>query len=286
MHVRTPDHTGAVLVTGASSGIGEATAIALAAAGYHALAGVRNAADGQRLEARAAGRLTAIRLDVTQPDQVDAAIADVRARVGGRLAGLVNNAGIGVAAPVEALRDDALRSQLEVNVLGVHRVTRAALPLLRAGGGRVVTIGSIGGELAMPYAGALCASKAAVAALTDALRMELADEGLGVVLVEPAAIATPAVDALERAVEPTVEAWDDATRARYAGPFTRAMRRAVAHERGGSRPDVVADAVVAALRARRPPARVRVGHGARPMAMAARLLPDTLLDRLRLRALR
>lgn len=281
-----PDPAGAVLVTGASSGIGEATVLALAAAGHHALAGVRRDEDGERLRAQAAGRLTPVRIDVTDPAGVEAALARAGELTGGEgLAGLVNNAGIGVASPVELLGADRLRRQLEVNVLGPHQVTRAALPLLRAGRGRIITIGSIGGELAMPFAGALCASKAAVASLTHALRMELAPEGLPVVLIEPAAISTPAVDALEREIAPTIAGFDDAARTRYAKPFATAMARAVAHERAGSPPSVVADAVVHALRAPRPKARYRVGKGARPMAVGARMLPDAVLDRLRLRAL-
>ena len=178
-----------VLITGCSSGIGRATAIHFARKGWRVFASMRNPARAGELrdQARAAGwALTTPTLDVTRDDSVARAVADLLADSAGRLDALVNNAGYYSVGPLEETTPDQLRAQLETNVVGVHRVTRAVLPAMRArGGGAVVTIGSISGRVAVPMAGPYHASKWALEGMIEALRYELIPFGIRVALVEP-----------------------------------------------------------------------------------------------------
>ncbi|NUP09758.1 MAG: SDR family NAD(P)-dependent oxidoreductase [Polyangiaceae bacterium] len=271
----------AVLVTGASSGIGHAIATRLAGSGFHVFAGVRNARDGAALrEVHAA--LEPVIVDVTKPEQIAAAAEHLGRAVGEQgLFGLVNNAGIGVSGPLELLPLDELRWQFEVNVFGQIAVTQALLPLLRRAKGRIVNIGSVGDRITIPFAGALTASKHAFASLNDAMRMELHAWGIHVALVEPGAIVTKAVDKLELDAEKTIAGFTEEGRSLYGETYRAAVKRAAEHERQGSPPDVVAQAVERALAARKPRTRYLVGHSARPLALMAKTLPDTLLDRVR-----
>jgi NAD(P)-dependent dehydrogenase (short-subunit alcohol dehydrogenase family) len=263
------------VVTGVSSGIGRATALRLATAGYHVYGGVRRLEDGTWL----AAHVTPLLLEVTDAAQIADAAGTVAEHAGAAgLAALVDNAGIGVTGPLELTPLDAIRRQFEVNVLGQVAVTQAFLPLLRAARGRVVLIGSIGDRITIPFGGPLAASKSALASIADALRMELAPWDVRAVLVEPASISTEAVGKLER----------DAARAAgqfvadpgYRKTYLEMVRRMAAMERRGSPPAVVADAVAAALAARRPRARYLVGRDARRLAVLARL-PVPVLDAVR-----
>ena len=174
-----------VLVTGSARGIGRATVLRLAAGGWDVLAGVRRAADGEALAAAAgaaAGRVRPVELDVTDAGQL-AALDDALPE---RLDAVVNNAGVVVSGPIEAVPPDELRRQLDVNVVGQVAVTQAVLPRLRASRGRVVFLSSLSGRVSTPMTGAYSASKFALEGLADALRMELRPWGVRVVLVEPA----------------------------------------------------------------------------------------------------
>src|SRR5258708_33075802 len=163
-----------VVVTGAARGIGAAVVRRLAGDGFRVIAGVRRADDADTLRGELGERVVPVLLDITDRDALAAAADLVRAEVGDRgLAGLVNNAGIAVAAPLEFLPTADLRRQLEVNVVGQHAVTRALLPLLRRERGRIVFVGSIGGRIAAPMTGPYHASKVALRALTDSLRPQL-----------------------------------------------------------------------------------------------------------------
>src|SRR6266568_4897165 len=162
---------GSVVVTGASTGIGEACALRLDRRGFRVFAGVRREVDGGALKQKASSRLTPILLDVTDASSIKSAAAAVVAALGEEgLSGLVNNAGIAIAGPLEFLPIDELRRQFEVNVIGQIAVTQAFLPLLRKGHGRIVNMGSIAGKSALPFTGPYCASKFALEALTDSLR--------------------------------------------------------------------------------------------------------------------
>lgn len=178
-----------IVITGSSTGIGFATAVALAARGHEVYAGVRKAADGERLRA-AHPRIRPLVLDVTRAADIDAAAAEVRAGAPAPLI-LINNAGIAVAGPVECLPLEEFRRQFEVNVFGLIAMTQKFLPLVRERGGRVINVSSISGRLAAPFLGPYSASKFAVEGLTDSLRRELAPQGIPVCLIEPGPIRTP-----------------------------------------------------------------------------------------------
>jgi NAD(P)-dependent dehydrogenase (short-subunit alcohol dehydrogenase family) len=183
---------GAVVVTGASKGIGRACAMRLDRQGFRVFAGVRRVADAEALRKEASDRLEPVLVDVTDQAAVTALGEHVARSVGDDgLVGLVNNAGIAVAGPLEFLPPDELRRQLEVNVTGQLAVTQALLPVLRRARGRIVNIGSISGRLALPFTGPYAASKHALEALTDALRIELMPWGIHVSILQPGAIATP-----------------------------------------------------------------------------------------------
>lgn len=275
---------GAVLVTGTSSGIGRATAFALVSAGYRVFAGVRRREDGEALQQAAGAALTPVRIDVVDEDSIRTAAAEVdRSTGGGGLAGIVNNAGIGLTGPLEFIAVEALRHQFEVNVLGQIAVTQAFLPQIHKAHGRIVNIGSVGDRLSMPFGSALCGSKSAFAAMSDSLRLELAPFGIRVCLIEPGSIATPAVDKTLGDPDGFFRRAPPEAASRYGELFHRFTRRAIERERHGSPPEVVAQAVVRVLTSRNPPPRLLVGKDARVLATLAWLLPPRVLDAVRKR---
>ncbi|MEV0717483.1 SDR family NAD(P)-dependent oxidoreductase [Asanoa sp. NPDC050611] len=266
-----------VVVTGASTGIGRATVQDLARQDWHVFAGVRRETD-------APAGSTPLILDVTKDDQIKAAAVAVEQHVGpAGLAGLVNNAGIGLTWPVELVPLDTLRQVLEVNVVGQVAVTQAFLPLLRQARGRIVVIGSIGDRMSIPYGGPLGASKAALAMLTEALRQEVAGFGIRVVLLAPASIHTEAVDKVEQGAQRAVVEFPPELRDLYAEPYRGMVRTAMARERAGSPPSVVATVVAKALAERRPRPRYVVGKDAGRLSFVVRWLPIRAQDALRRR---
>ena len=274
-----------VLISGASTGIGRATALRLAADGWQVLAGVRRLADAPEAADGAPGSIRPLRLDVTDPDSVDRAAFEVAAATGSApLTALVNNAGVGLIAPMQSVELTALQAVWDVNVLGVVRLTQAIVPLL-ASGGRVVVLGSIGDRVTMPFAGPLTSSKWAVASIAEAFRLELAGQGITVTIVEPGSIRSEAVDKVESAAEATAQGISQTDPA-LADRFRRAVAVAIANERRGSDPAVVAAAISRTLHVKHPRTRVLVGKHAHLMATAAAVLPDPVLDRLRLRLFR
>jgi NAD(P)-dependent dehydrogenase (short-subunit alcohol dehydrogenase family) len=274
----------AVVVTGASTGIGEATTQRLAADGFSVFAGVRKEADGERLRGE---RIEPVMLDVTEDATVAAAANTVEEAVGDAgLAGLVNNAGIAVSGPLEFLPVAELRHQLEVNVVGQVAVTQAFLPAIRRARGRIVNIGSIGGRIALPLAGPYAASKFAMEAVTDTLRRELRPWGIEVSIIEPGGVRTPIWDRGTETANRLLEEAPPELLDRY-GSVIDAMRSQVAEiERDGLPPSGVADVVHEALTAKKPRTRYLVGSDARQRARAASLLPDRAMDRLIARALK
>ncbi len=270
----------AVVVTGASTGIGRACALRLASEGFRVFAGVRRDADADALRAASSPLLTPLMLDVTDAAQVDAAAATVRTAIAdSRLVGIVNNAGIAVAAPLEFLAIDDLRRQFEVNVFGQLRVAQAFMDMLRDSQGRIVLMSSLGGKLSQPMVGAYCASKFALEALGDALRVEMLPWGVGVAIVEPGAVATPiwgkGVDAADALIDAAPERLHELYGA--AVHIARAVARREAEH--GVPPERVADAVVHALTASRPRTRYIVGREARIALLLKRVLTDRGMDR-------
>ena len=272
-----------VLVTGASSGIGQACALRLDASGMRVFAGVRRQADADALAARASARLTPLLLDVTDTDSIAAAAATVSSEVGAHgLDGLVNNAGVSGGDPVEFADLDAVRAMLEVNLVGPMAVTKAFLPRIRNARGRVVCVGSIGGRYAVPFLSAYSASKAGVAAFCDSLRVELAPWGIRVVLIEPGAVATAIWGKGRATLEERSALLPAAATALYGGAV-EAMRRVTERvERAAVSPDRVARVVERALTTAHPRTRYLVGVDARVQATVRRLpapVRDTLLVR-------
>ena len=268
-----------VVVTGASTGIGRATALALDREGYRVFAGVRRAQDGDALEADASPRLAPIQLDVTDAASRAAAarrVAEVTGADG--LYGLVNNAGIAVGGPVEFLELDELRRQLEVNVVGLVGVTQAFFPLLRAARGRIVHIGSSSGYLAAPLMAPYAASKHAVEAIADSMRRELAGSGIAVSLVDPGAIATPIWEKGLEMSDALVKALPERALALYGDAIERLRAYARNAPAQSIPPERVAEAVRHALAAPRPRTRYRVGNDARLGFWLSRLLPDRAID--------
>lgn len=278
----------AVVITGASTGIGRACALHLDARGWRVFAGVRRAEDGDALRAEASARLTPVTLDVTDEESLAAAARAVEAAVGDAgLAGLVNNAGVAVAAPLEFLPLDELRRQLEINVVGAVAATQAFLPLLRRGRGRgrIVNMGSISGRIASPFFGPYSASKFALEALSDSLRGELRPWGIEVAIVEPGTIATPIWEKSLAAADRLIARLPPAAH-EYYGKVIPAVR-AYAKQSGetGAPPEWVARAVAHALTARRPKTRYLVGKGVRVAVPLIAALPDRLRDTLLARQL-
>jgi NAD(P)-dependent dehydrogenase (short-subunit alcohol dehydrogenase family) len=280
------------LVTGSSSGIGRATALRLAAAGQHVYAGVRKPADGDRLVRSAAGEggeITPLILDVTEPGHIAAAAAAIDEHTASAglagLDGLVNNAGYGVACPAELMPLDAFRRQLDVNVTGQLAVTQAMLPALRRAHGRIVMVSTIGIRFSPPFAGALDAAKAALTALGEALRQELAPWGIRVVLVEPAAINSGAADKVARDAAAAMAAAEPGARALYADTFAGMLQVMERREANGSPPDVAAVTITRALTARRPRAVYLSGKDSRRLAILSGL-PAPVLDMARRRVFR
>lgn len=265
----------AVVVTGASSGIGHATALQLARDGYTVFAGARNEDDLARLSSEHES-IRSVRLDVTDAGSVAHAFDAVRAS-GVPLHGLLNNAGIALGGPLEHLPLADLRRQLEVNVVGTIAVTQAAIPLLRETRGRIVTIGSIAGRFGAPFLGPYCASKAALAMLMDSLRLELAPAGISAVLFEFAAVKTP-IWQKGRELKDDLTARLSAHALEAYAPFVEAAMRQIDHEeRVGLDVGVVASAIASAMRTPRPRARYVVGKQAHVQAVVA-ALPHRLRD--------
>jgi NAD(P)-dependent dehydrogenase (short-subunit alcohol dehydrogenase family) len=279
------------LITGASTGIGRATALRLGRAGWTVFAGVRDSTAGEQLAAEpgADGRVIPLSLDVTDPGQV----ADAAARVqelasenGGSSAGLdalVNNAGIGLGGPLELITPEDLRRQFEVNVLAQVAITQSMLPALRRAHGRIVFLSSIGGRVATPFLAPYAASKHAVEAIADGLRIELASSHVQVALIEPGSVATPIWDKGRAEAESTTIPPE--LQAEY-GHVPAAMEKVLEQTaKRGIPPEQVAETIEGALNARRMRARYLVGRDAKMMLVLRRVLPDRTFDRVLRRAL-
>ena len=273
-------HARSFVITGASTGIGRSAALHLDRLGHRVIAGVRNPDDGDALRASASERLTPVVLDVTDAADIAQAVQAVDdALDGAALDGLVNNAGISLGGPLEFLDINRLRLQLEVNVVGLVAVTQALLPLLRRGPGRIVNIGSIGGRVTSPFMGPYCASKYAVEALSDALRMELGPWGIHVSVVEPGPVHSPIWEKGREQYREFAAAMPARARELY-GPYLARTEEAIAERVRIAVPTTATDSVIEhALLAPRPRTRYLVGTAAK-LAVAMRwLLPDRLLDR-------
>jgi len=280
----TPAERGAVVVTGASSGIGAAAAELFAREGFVTFAGVRSDADAARL-ATMHPNIRPVLLDVTDRAAIDAAAEKVAAR-GLPMRGVVNNAGIAVAGPLELLPIDELRRQFEVNVFGSLAVSQAFLPQLRASHGRLIFVGSISGRFAVPFIAPYSASKFALRAFVDALRVELKPAGVAVVLLEPGSVQTPIWEKGRTARDRMVALLGPRAIPDYGPQIDVVFSQTPKREAARAMPvEHVSQALLRALTAPHPRAHYLVGAGARTGSILA-LLPSPLRDRILRAAMR
>jgi NAD(P)-dependent dehydrogenase (short-subunit alcohol dehydrogenase family) len=268
-----------VLISGCSSGIGRACCVCLARDGWRVFAGVRSDGDARSVEAEV-GNITAMRLDVTDTGSIHAARAQIEKETNGALDALVNNAGIAVGGALETVPPWDLRHILDVNVVGQVAVSQAFLPLLRAAGGRILFVGSVGGRVAFPYAGPYHASKFALEAVADSMRAELRPQGVSVSLLEPGPIATPIWAKAKKQVASLRAGLDGEARSLYAKELQGFEKRLDSAEESGGQAEEVAEKILKALRADSPASRYQVGRGVRTLVSLRPLLPDGLFDRM------
>jgi len=267
-----------VLVTGCSSGIGAATAQVLRDAGWQVIPTARREAD---LDTLRAGGFTPVRLDLADAGSVDAAFADALQLADGKLGALVNNAGFGQAGAQEDIAREALRMQFEVNVFGMQQLVRLCIPGFRGqGAGRIVNVSSVLGRVTLPMLGCYCASKYAMEALSDAMRMELRGSGVWVSLIEPG----PIVSAFRRTAATLLVERIDTGAARYGQAYeAEAERRRRQEKRAGlitRPPEAVAARIRHALESLFPRRRYRITVPAYAGDWIARFVPAAITDRL------
>lgn len=266
-----------VLVTGASTGIGRATALRLDGSGWRVFAGVRKPEDAESLQREASERLTPVFLDVTDPEQIAAAAAQIERESPDGLDGLVNNAGVAVPGPLETIPLDDLRHQLEVNLVAYVAVTQALLPAIRRAEGRIVFLASIGGRIAFPFGGPYHASKFATEAIGDVFRQELRPWGIEVAIIEPGSIDTPIWERGQRKAE-DVEAKAPQTNLLYGAAIEKFKKVIEDTAERGIPPEKVAKAIAHALESSRPKTRYLVGLDAKLQAKLKPLIPTRLFD--------
>ncbi|MEV6304220.1 SDR family oxidoreductase [Actinoplanes sp. NPDC051861] len=267
-----------VVVTGASTGIGAATARELARHGFHVLAGVRRERDAAAV--REAG-IEPVILDITDPDQIAALVARVGADPHGRpLRALVNNAGVAASAPVEALPIEQWRRVFEVNLFGHVAVTQALLPALVRSRGRIVNISSLNGRIAMAGYGPYAAGKFALEAVSDALRQELAPHGVQVVIVEPGGVRTELAGRGTEAVRDFTARMAPEHQDRYGDLMRAIPSHVAAFTRAGISAERAARGITRAVTDRRPRTRYTLGRDAAVLTRLSRVLPDRALDRM------
>ena len=269
----------AVLVTGASTGIGEATARRLKRAGWDVFAAARKDADLERLRSEG---LMPLKLDVTDAGSIASAKGELEGR---GLDGLVNNAGVAVSGPMEFIPLDELRHQLEVNLVGQVAVIQAFLPNVREANGRIVNVSSIGGKIALPLVGPYAASKFGLEAVSDSLRRELRPWGIHVALIEPGAVTTPIWERGRETADRLEAEMGEHARARYGKLADRIRAETEKIPERGVDPDEVAKAIEQALTASRPKLRYVVGRDAKVRLKIKALVGDRRFDALIARTL-
>jgi NAD(P)-dependent dehydrogenase (short-subunit alcohol dehydrogenase family) len=275
-----PRTTKVALVTGASSGIGADTALRLKEAGYTVYGAARRT---ERMSSLRDAGVNVLRLDVTDDDSIRTAVETIMGE-SGRIDVLVNNAGYGSYGSIEDVPMDEARAQIEVNVFGLARLTQLVLPHMRAqGGGTIINISSMGGEFTTLLGGWYHASKYAVEALSDALRMETRQHGIRVIVVQPGSIRTEWGAIAGKKLKETSRTGAYSTLADGAAKALAASSEPNA--RNTSDPAVIGKTIVKIANARRPRTRYRVGFGARPLVFLRRLLSDRAFDSLMRRAM-
>jgi NAD(P)-dependent dehydrogenase (short-subunit alcohol dehydrogenase family) len=270
-----------ILVTGASSGIGEACALSLDKAGHVVFGGVRSEQAVERLCSKSSERMRPIILDITVPEQVARAVVEIERAVGADgLDGLVNNAGIAIGGPVEFVEPDEWRRQFEVNVIGQVAVTQAMLPLIRRAKGRIVFVGSIAGRVATPLGGPYGASKHALAGVVEALRSEIHRWGIKISIVEPPAVNTPIWEKGVSEATSLIPELPPLAEFYYGDQLRRLQEQVRSIGKAAPPPDKTVEAIAHALFARRPKLRYLPGTDAQLIGFLLRVLPDRVVAEL------
>jgi NAD(P)-dependent dehydrogenase (short-subunit alcohol dehydrogenase family) len=279
--------SGAVVVTGASTGIGRATALLLDGVGYRVFAGVRKEADARELSQDGSDRLTPVTIDVTDADHIEAARQQVAEAVGDQgVVGLVNNAGVGGGGPIEFMPLDELRRTLEVNLIGQVAVTQAFIQLLRRRKGTIVFIASIGGRVASPFMSPYNTSKFAIEALGESLRHELRPWEIDVAVVEPGSIDTEIWSKGNEQIRERVEELPEDARRLYGSQLTRFGEVINETANRGISPDKVAEVIHKAIASEKPKHRYLVGTDAKIGARLKGTLPDRTFSKLAARQMK
>jgi len=268
-----------IFITGASKGIGNTTALYLAERGFRVFAGFRKMEDGETLKDEGKGNVVPIRIDVTKPEMIAEAFTVIGKILGDKgLNGLVNNAGVAVAGPLEFLPVEKIRQQMEINFIGQIAVTQAAMPFIRKAGGRIINMSSISGRFTSPFLAPYSASKFALEVFSDALRRELMPWDIKVVVVEPGSIATPIWDSSLERIDKMLAEMPERAHELYNKQFEIMRRQIEETEKKGDPPENVARTVYKALTARNPKTRYPVGLHIKLASLAVRLVPDKVID--------
>jgi NAD(P)-dependent dehydrogenase (short-subunit alcohol dehydrogenase family) len=262
---------GVVFITGASTGIGHATALRLAKLGYDVIPGLR------RDEPLPGPVKAPVLIDLAEPDSIGPACAEVLDRANGKLVGLINNAGVNVSGPFETVPLSEWRRQFEVNLFGHVAISIALLPALLDSLGRLITVGSVGGRMSLPFLSPYTSSKFAVRGWMDALRIELAPQGVKAILIEPGSIATPIWAKGTAAVDEHLEDLTEDQKRRYATQLDGAFKAAAMAEKHAISPERCAKAIEHAMTAKRPHGRYLVGPDAHVQAGIA-AMPTRIVD--------
>lgn len=265
-----------VLITGASTGIGEATAKHLAEEGWMVFAGVRDLAD---VPVGTQG----VELDVTSEESIEAAVAEISRTTGGTLDAVVNNAGIPVTGAIETIPTEDWRRIIETNLTGYFVVTKTVLPLIRKAEGKVVFVTSLGGRVAFPYAGAYHTTKFGLEGMAESLRAEMSSLGVDVVVVEPGTMSSEIWGKGQEHLEKTIASLSPEQREVYGAELDAFMERLGSADDGGEDPAEVAETIQEALEARSPDERYLVGKGAGSAVFLQNVLPGAVFDRVKKR---
>jgi NAD(P)-dependent dehydrogenase (short-subunit alcohol dehydrogenase family) len=267
---------GTILITGCSSGIGYDAAQGMRAAGWRVFASCRKAADCERMRAEG---FESPRIDYEDAESIATGLAEVLEATGGRLDALFHNGAYAIPGAVEDLPTGALRQIFEANLFGWHELTRHVIPVMRAqGGGRIVMNSSVLGFVGLRWRGAYVATKHALEGLTDVLRLEMADTGVKVILIEPG----PVTSLIRKNSIPHFERWIDWEASPRADQYRESLLKRLYQAKGPDRFELPASAVtkvlLRALTSRNPRARYRVTIPTKAIALAVRILPGRLLD--------
>jgi len=268
-----------VLITGASTGIGEASALEMANNGWYVFAGVRKKEDGEKLQEKAGRAIIPLILDVTKKEDIKEAekrVQEIVENIG--LAGLVNNAGIAIPGPLEILPIEDIKQQIQVNLLGVIVMIQTFLPLIRVSQGRIVVIGSNSGFWCEPFLSIYGATKFGLEGIVDALRLELRPWNINVSIIEPGCIRTPIYEKSRESISKLQDKTPIEKQNLYAKAINALLSSVDIAEKIAVSPEKVAKAVRHALESRRPKTRYRVGIDSKIESFLIKFIPDHLRD--------